>query len=225
MRHVFLATAISTAALTFTASAILAHDHSNHADHSHGHYDHNHHENAEQIYKGYFEDAQIAERRLADWAGVWQSVYPYLQDGTLAPVMESKAQKGDKTAAEYTAYYEAGYQTEVARIEITAEGGFTFRNNDGTSFSGDYVSDGYEILTYAKGNRGVRFIFKKASGDEAAPAFIQFSDHRIAPSKSDHYHLYWGEDRDALLNEMTHWPTYYPAGLSGAEIAAEMLAH
>lgn len=219
MRHVLFASVVSALALTGTATSTLA------ADHKHHHHAHAHDEAAEKISQGYFEDAQVAARPLSDWAGVWQSVYPYLQDGTLAPVMAQKAEKGDKAAADYTAYYTTGYQTDVARIDITPEGKFTFRKTDATAYSGDYVSDGHEILTYAKGNRGLRFIFKKVSGDAAAPAYVQFSDHRIAPSVSDHFHLYWGDDRAALLAEVTHWPTYYPAGLSGAEIVREMMAH
>lgn len=222
MRPILLTTTLSAFVICGMSSPTLAHDHSKHAHHEHSHDDAR---TAEQIYKGYFEDSQIGARPLSDWAGVWQSVYPYLQDGTLAPVMEMKANNSDKTAADHTAYYETGYKTDTARIEISPEGEFTFRQTDGTKVTGTYASDGHEVLTYAKGNRGVRFIFRKVSGDEGAPAFIQFSDHRISPAKSDHYHLYWGDDRAALLNEVTHWPTYYPAGMSGPEIAAEMLAH
>ena len=49
--------------------------------------------------------------------------------------------------------------------------------------------------------------------------------HRIAPAKADHYHLYWGDDRAAVLEELTNWPTYYPSGLSAGEIVKEMTAH
>lgn len=183
--------------------------------HSHGEKD--------DVSRGYFEDAQIQARSLSDWEGDWQSVYPYLADGTLDPVMAHKAEKGDKTAQEYRAYYEIGYKTDVDRIQIDGDI-VTFHRKAG-SVAGTYAEDGHEILTYEKGNRGVRFIFKKTQGDAAAPAFIQFSDHRIAPEKADHYHLYWGEDRAKLLEELTNWPTYYPAGLDGAEIVHEMIAH
>lgn len=71
----------------------------------------------------------------------------------------------------------------------------------------------------------MRYIFKKTGGDDAAPAGIQFSDHAIAPKASGHYHLYWGEDRAKVLTELTNWPTYYPAALSGGDIVHEMLAH
>ncbi|RRH76365.1 ZinT family metal-binding protein [Falsigemmobacter faecalis] len=199
-----------------------SHSHSHAHDHRH---DHAHDEEAGKIAHGYFSDAQVAPRPLSDWAGVWQSVFPLLQDGTLDPVMAQKAAGGTRTAAEWGAYYEAGYRTDIAAITITAEGAFTFRRADGSGFAGQYASDGQEVLTYAKGNRGVRFSFRKTGGDAGAPLYVQFSDHRISPSVSDHFHLYWGNDRAALLEEVSHWPTYYPAALSGAEIAAGMMAH
>ncbi|TIU09386.1 MAG: ZinT family metal-binding protein, partial [Mesorhizobium sp.] len=96
---------------------------------------------------------------------------------------------------------------------------------DGKPLEARYASDGYEILTYEKGNRGVRFIFKKTEGDAATPQYIQFSDHKIAPEAAGHYHLYWGKDRAALLDEVTNWPTYYPSSLSADEIVREMMAH
>ena len=195
-----------------------AHDKSD--DHAHAH---GHSHGDEQIYKGYFEDSQIADRPLSDYAGDWQSVYPYLQDGTLDPVMAHKAESGDKSAEEYKAYYEIGYRTDVERITI--EGDTVTFYRDGKPTSARYADDGYEVLTYKKGNRGVRFIFRKNEGDEAAPDYIQFSDHRIAPAKTDHYHLYWGDDRAALLEEVTNWPTYYPSALSAGEIVKEMNAH
>ncbi len=188
--------------------------------HSHSH-DHSHEK--KDVYKGYFEDDQIKARPLNDWQGNWQSVYPYLLEGILDPVMEHKAEKGDKTAAEYKAYYTTGYKTDVDRIEIK-EKTVSFVEN-GQITQAEYESDGYEILTYKKGNRGVRFVFKKVGGDVEAPSFIQFSDHKIAPGKADHYHLYWGDDRAAILEELTNWPTYFPASLTPQEIVNEMLAH
>lgn len=181
------------------------------------------HDHTSDIAKGYFEDSQIAARELSDWAGEWQSVYPLLVDGTLDPVMAHKAEHGDKTAAEYRDYYEIGYKTDVNRITIDGDKISFIR--DGETASGEYAADGHEVLTYKKGNRGVRFIFKKVSGDAAAPAYIQFSDHRISPEKADHYHLYMGDDRAKLLEELTNWPTYYPADLTPAQIVEEMNAH
>lgn len=186
-------------------------------------HNHTHSENAKDVYHGYFEDDQIKARPLSDWQGEWQSVYPYLTDGTLDPVWAHKAESGDKSAAEYRDYYTVGYKTDVDRIVIAGDK-ITF-TRQGKSVSGQYVTDGHETLTYKKGNRGVRFIFKKTDGDADAPGFIQFSDHKIAPEKADHYHLYSGNDRAALLEEVTNWPTYYPAALDGKQIVDEMIQH
>jgi zinc transport system substrate-binding protein len=195
------------------------------SEHQHLHSDaHNHSDTSSKaIYKGHFKDSQIEDRTLSDWQGDWQSVYPYLTEGILDPVMAHKAEHGSKTAAEYRAYYEIGYRTDVDRITIKG-GDVTFYSEAGP-VQGHYGDDGYEILTYKAGNRGVRYIFKKTGGDEKAPRFIQFSDHRVAPAQADHYHLYWGDDRAALLKEVTNWPTYYPSSLSGDQIVGEMLAH
>jgi zinc transport system substrate-binding protein len=156
---------------------------------------------------------------LSDWEGDWQSVYPYLQDGTLDEVFAHKAEEGDKTAEGYKEYYEVGYKTNVDRIVIEDDMVAFYKNGEKTS--GKYQYDGYEILTYEAGNRGVRYIFKQSEDVEGLPVYIQFSDHGIAPADAHHYHLYWGDDREALLEEVTNWPTYYTSDLSGHEIAHE----
>ncbi|TYS89868.1 metal ABC transporter solute-binding protein, Zn/Mn family [Rossellomorea aquimaris] len=192
-------------------------------EHDHEH-SHELDEEAQKIYDGYFEDDQVKDRELSDWEGDWQSVYPYLLDGTLDEVFAHKAEDGDKTAEEYKEYYTIGYKTGVERIMIDGDT-FTFCE-DGKKSSGHYTYDGYEILTYEKGNRGVRYIFKLADEEEGKmPNYIQFSDHSIAPTDSHHYHLYWGDDREELLEEVVNWPTYYPSDLSGEEIADEMMMH
>ncbi|AKG73566.1 metal ABC transporter solute-binding protein, Zn/Mn family [Salinicoccus halodurans] len=180
----------------------------------------------EDVYNGYFDDGDVRDRDLSDWEGKWQSVYPYLQDGTLAPVFEHKAEDGKMTAAEYEEYYTAGYRTDVEKIEITGNM-MTFQKN-GESHTGEYVYDGYEILEYEAGNRGVRYLFtlKDPENKNAElPRYIQFSDHGISPMESHHFHIYMGDDREAMLQEMYHWPTYYPLDMSGDEIVEEMLHH
>lgn len=201
---------------TYEQAGATGHSHEVRHEESHDHGD-------AQIYRGYFEDHQIKDRALSDWGGDWQSLFPYLASGALDVVMAHKAEKGDKTAQEYLAYYDIGYATDVDRIVISGDSVSFYRG--GVPVRGRYEADGFEVLTYAKGNRGVRFVFEKTAGDEAAPAYIQFSDHRIFPSKADHFHLYWGNDRAKLLEELTNWPTYFPMALSGAQIVEEMLAH
>lgn len=182
-------------------------------------------EKEKTVYNGYFEDADVKDRALSDWAGDWQSVYPFLQDGTLDQVFDYKAKMDKKmTADEYKEYYTTGYQTDVAQIKIT-DNTMTFIFDDGTEKEANYVYSGKEILNYSAGNRGVRFLFE-STDEDAAFKYIQFSDHMISPGASHHFHIYFGnESHEALLEEMEHWPTYYPTGMSGLEIAQEMLSH
>lgn len=189
-------------------------------------HDHQHelNEKQEKIYNGYFEDKEVQDRPLSDWSGDWQSVYSYLQDGTLDEVFEHKASHDEsQTFEDFKTYYETGYKTTTDRIVI--EDRFITFYDHGHAHKGEYAYDGYEILTYEKGNRGVRFIFKHIGDETGVPAYVQFSDHIIAPQKSGHYHIYWGDDREALLKEVTNWPTYYPSNMDGHEIAHEMIAH
>lgn len=178
------------------------------------------------VYKGYFEDADIADRTLVDWTGDWQSVFPYLEDGSLDPVWDYKAKTGDMSAEEYKDYYTVGYKTDVEQIIIDGEKNtMTFvRNGEAKTFT--YKYEGYEVLTYKRGNRGVRYLFTAEEEDAGEFQHIQFSDHAIAPQDSEHFHIYWGEEEhDVLLEELDNWPTYYATGLTGKEIAQEIVAH
>lgn len=197
-----------------------------HDDHDHDH-DHKHEEkNEKSVYKGYFEDKDIKDRPLSDYACEWQSVYPFLLDGTFDQVWDykSKAKDAKMTAQEYKDYYTIGYKTDVEKIVIKDDE-MTFVSN-GVSKTFKYRYSGYKVLTYKKGNRGVRFLFETDAADAGRFKYVQFSDHKIAPEKTDHFHIYFGEESHAkLLEELTNWPTYYPSNLSAFEIAQEMLAH
>jgi zinc transport system substrate-binding protein len=205
------------------------HDGEKHHDHDHDgekHHDHDHADSDETkgIAEGYFEDSQVKDRPLSDWEGDWQSVFPYLEDGTLDEVFEHKAEhEGEKTAEEYKEYYTKGYKTDVDRIVIKGDTVSFYKN--GKDASGTYGYDGYEILTYEAGNRGVRYIFKLQGEEEGLPRYIQFSDHIIEPTEAGHYHLYWGDDREALLDEVVNWPTYFPSEMDGHDIAHDMIEH
>lgn len=173
-----------------------------------------------------FADSDVQDRTLSDWSGDWQSVYPYLQEGVLDEVMERKAENGDKTAEEYRAYYETGYQTDVSQIIIDADNNTISFVKNGITSKATYEYKGYQIYDYKSGTRGVRYFFEAIDGDTDAPKYVQFSDHGIAPGKAEHFHIYFGNDGfDALSQEMDNWPTYYPTGMSGNDIKEDMLEH
>ena len=64
-----------------------------------------------------------------------------------------------------------------------------------------------KILTYKKGNRGVRFLFEATDADAGQFKYVQFSDHNIAPVKAEHFHIFFGgTSQEALFEEMDNWP-------------------
>ncbi|MGT2906358.1 zinc ABC transporter substrate-binding protein AdcA [Streptococcus dentiloxodontae] len=177
---------------------------------------------------GYFDDKDVSNRDLTDWSGEWQSVYPYLLDGTLDQVFDYKALiNKDKTAQEYKDYYTKGYTTDISKIKINGdEKKLTFTKDDGKSNTYTYEYAGYKILTYESGKKGVRYLFTAKEADAGQFKYIQFSDHQISKNKSEHFHIFFGgESHEALLKEMDNWPTYYPSHLTGHEIAQEMVIH
>lgn len=177
------------------------------------------------VYNGYFEDSAVKDRTLSDYVGEWQSVYPYLVDGTFDEVFDYKAKKSPTmNAEEYKKYYDIGYKTNINKIVITDNTMEFFVDGKGKKLTYKYA--GKEILTYKKGNRGVRFLFEAVEEDAGEYKYVQFSDHNIAPVKTGHFHIFFGgESQEKLFEEMEKWPTYYPTKLTGFEIAQEMLAH
>jgi zinc transport system substrate-binding protein len=174
-----------------------------------------------------FSIEDVKDRALTDWAGEWQSVYPYLLDGTLDPVMEHKAEDGEKTAKEYYEQYKTAYMTDIDRVSIARES-ITFSRN-GVSAKANYRYKGTGIITEDDGSLWVRYKFE-ATGNtpKGAPRYIMFSDHLIAPAKAEHFHLYTSDESfDALMADANpvNYPTYYPVGLTKDEIVAEMTGH
>jgi len=144
---------------------------------------------------------------------------------TIDQVFDYKAKlTGKMTKDEYKAYYQKGYQTDVSKINITDNTMEFIQGDQSKKYTYKYV--GKKILTYKKGNRGVRYLFEATDADAGQFKYVQFSDHNIAPVKAEHFHIFFGgTSQEALFEEMDNWPTYYPDNLSGQEIAQEMLAH
>ncbi|NLY80821.1 MAG: metal-binding protein ZinT [Lysinibacillus sp.] len=183
-------------------------------DHNHSHDEHNHDH-----------DVEVKDRELSDWEGDWQSIYPYILDGTLDEFIQKKVEiNQDKTFEEYKQYYEEGYATDFERIVIK-DGAITFYKN-GEEKTGKYEYHGYEEVTSASGKKSVRYLFDLVEEVEGVPKYIQFNDHNTSPTKAHHYHAYFGyESHEEIINNGSNFPTYFPSSLSGEEILKEMLAH
>lgn len=194
---------------------------------SHDHHSHGKPMSAveQQAAVGVFDDKSVKDRELTDWDGVWQSVYPYLQNGELDPVFRKKAGTGTgQTFEQVKSYYRKGYVGDVDTIGIE-NGVMEFHRGDKES-SCKYDYSGYKILNYASGKKGVRYLFECKDAGSQAPKYVQFSDHIIAPRKSSHFHIFMGNtSQEALLTEMDNWPTYYPYQLTTQQVVDDMLHH
>lgn len=100
----------------------------------------------------------------------------------------------------------------------------------GAAVKGRYASDGYEVLTYERSNRGVRYVFRKVDGDDTAPDVTQFSDHRIGagrlrPSLLGRRPRRPARGADELAHQLAHLLPVYPSSLDAEGIVREMLAH
>lgn len=182
-------------------------------------------ETEQKAAEGVFNNQDVKERSLTDWDGVWQSVYPLLDSGELDPVLQKKAEKDkSKTVEQLKAYYRKGYATDIDTLAIENDV-IEFRRGDQTS-SCHYHYNGHQILTYASGKKGVRYLFECRDANSKAPKYVQFSDHTIAPRQSAHFHIFMGNtSQEALLKEMDNWPTFYPWQLTNAQVVDEMLHH
>jgi len=171
--------------------------------HSHGH---QMTEAEQKAANGVFDDKDVKDRPLSNWDGVWQSVYPFLLSSDLDPVFKKKVEKDNsKTFEEVKAYYRTGYTTDVETIGIE-NNVMEFHTGKNVSRC-EYVSNGYKILTYASGKKGVRYLFECKDASSKAPKFVQFSDHTIGPRQSAHFHIFMGNtSHEALLKEMDNWP-------------------
>ena len=177
-----------------------------------------------------FEESAVRDRpTFADWKGDWQSGYPYVLDGTLDEVFEHKAEHdGEKTADYYRKYYTDGYKTDYSRLVLDDKGNtITYYAAGKEVAKVKYDYKGYVILTYDDGSKGVRYQFEAAGETNGAPKYIQFSDHCYKPTEGlEHFHLYNGnEGFEPMLENLTNWPTFYPASMSGADITASMIGH
>lgn len=184
-------------------------------DHAHAHADE------------HFTAEDVKDRALSDWAGEWESVYPYLLDGTLNPFMEHKAESGEKTAEEYYEQYKTAYATAIEKVVITGES-MTFYTN-GLPVTTQYTYKGIAITPEDDGSLWVRYQFEAVGNPpNGAPKYIMFSDHLYAPAKAEHFHIYSSnESFDALMEDTNpvNYPTYYPASLTTDELLAEMIGH
>ncbi len=169
-----------------------------------------------------FEDKEVKDRSLSDWEGDWQSPYPLVLDGTLDEAWAEKAEDGKMTAQEYKEYYKTGYKTDIASVTIKGNK-ITYTYDSGKSVSAKYKYVGYFIQLWSGGTKAAMYRFESTDKKSAAPRFIEINDHMIEPAKAEHFHLRMSNTSfDAIEDPEKYWPTFFPASMSGKEIAEHL---
>lgn len=170
-----------------------------------------------------FTEEDVKDRQLSDFAGDWQSVYPYLADGSLTDMIADKAADNGQSEEETYAYYENGYATDVDRIVVDGEA-ITFYTGD-TSVSAQYEAAGFAIQEKDDGSLSVRYQYQAVGETNGAPMYVQLNDHGHESGAAEHFHIYFGDDSfDALLST-DKFLTYFPSNMTDTQIVEEMSAH
>lgn len=172
-----------------------------------------------------FEDDEVQDRSLSDWAGEWQSAYPLVLDGSLDEAWEHKSEDGSMTAEEYKDYYTIGYKSDISSVKIDGDN-ITFTYDDGKTVSSDYEYTGYFIQNWSTGTKAAMYRFEAVDKESGAPVYIEFNDHMIEPEKAEHFHLRMSnESYDAIVDPEGNWPTFFDAALTPDEVCDEVIGH
>ena len=172
-----------------------------------------------------FEDHEVQDRSLSDWAGDWQSAYPFVPDGTLDDAFAAMAEKGEMTAEEYKTYYQNGYKTDITNIDIEGDH-IAFTYEDGKKIGSDYKYIGYYIQNWSTGTKGAMYRFEAVDRTSGAPICIEFNDHMIESAAPEHFHIRMSnESFDAIVDQEKSWPTFFPADMTGEDLCEHMEGH
>ena len=172
-----------------------------------------------------FEDDEVQDRSLSDWAGDWQSAYPFALDGTLDDAFAAMAEEGEMTANEYKTYYQNGYKTDITNIDIEGDH-IEFTYEDGKKVGSDYQYVGYYIQNWSTGTKAAMYRFEAVDRTSGAPVYIEFNDHMIEQAAAEHFHIRMSnESFDAIIDPENSWPTFFPADMTGEEICEHMEGH
>ena len=187
--------------------------------HHHDGDEHHHEEAASHHHSVAFKDSDVKNRSLSEFNGEWTSAYVYYKEGSLDSAIAFTAAQEPKTdLALLRACYDKGLKTDIDYININGSN-VSFKIK-GKTKEAKYAYAGYRIVSYAAGNRGVRYFFEVQGKANGCPKYIGFNDHMIAPTKPEHYHFYSSNKSiDDMCGESDNWPTYFPKNYSKDEVS------
>ena len=170
-------------------------------------------------------EADIKNRELTDFAGSWQSLYPFLESGDLDEYVKSHAEENDEPEDEVREELTEKWNCDATEINVD-ENKISFTYKDGSKKSGEYKYAGYSPILADDGDiHAVIYQFEAVSGD--SPKYVMFNDHGYEPANAEHFHIYYGDDVDfkTTKENFAYNPFFIPAGLNGKEALEVLEGH
>lgn len=191
-------------------------------EHEHDHEEHEHSHGKEV---STFDDKDVKDRALSDWAGEWKSPYKYLLEGKLDEAWEEKAESGKMSAEEYKEYYKTGYKTDIDSVSISGDT-IKYVYDNGKTASAKYKYVGFYVQNWSSGTKAAMYRFESTDKKSPAPAFVEFNDHMIESAKAEHFHIRMSDESfDAIEDPEKYWPTFFPADMDAEEICDHLAGH
>ena len=170
-------------------------------------------------------EADIKDREITDFAGSWQSLYPFLESGDLDEYVKAHAEENDESEAEVREELAGKWNCDATEISVN-NNKISFTYKDGSKKSGEYKYAGYSPILADDGDiHAVMYQFEAVSGD--SPKYVMFNDHGYEPANAEHFHIYYGDDVDfkTTKENFAYNPFFIPAGLNGEEAAEVLEGH
>ena len=181
-------------------------------------------------------ESEIKDRPLSDFAGDFQSVLPYFEDGTLDEYITEEAEEHEKSFAEMKQEFLEKGKSDYNTLSIK-------HNTVSFQTSSETVSAEYEYLGFqpVKDDDGdvtsVWYTFQSKDPASGVPVYLAFNDHGTGADVHEeeheeheeeiaHFHLRYGnENIDALIDEENWAPTFYAANAPSEEIKEAVAGH
>ncbi|MBR6079826.1 MAG: zinc ABC transporter substrate-binding protein [Treponema sp.] len=178
----------------------------------------------EHSYSSEIDAHDIKDRKLSEFNGEWQSLYPVLMDGGLGEYVEHQAEENGKSEAEMKKEIAAKWNCGVKKIKVSGDK-ISITYDGGKSVSGKYSYAGYAVKKNDEGKiTNVRYKFE--SKDKNVPRFVMFNDHGYAPAKEvAHFHFYFGNNSfEEFMNSKVN-SYFVDSKLSAHECEDLLLGH
>ena len=149
-------------------------------------------------------ESEIKDRPLSDFAGDFQSVLPYFEDGTLDEYITEEAEENEKSGTVSAEYEYQGFQT--------------VKDDDG-----DITSVWYTFQAKTPDSGAPVYL---AFNDHGTGAGSHEEEHEEHEEEIAHFHLRYGNESVEALMGVENWaPTFYAADAAADEIKEALAGH